>query len=187
MKNHFVKYKKKYESLHVTVFFLSVAILSFILSSFYWPVAVTSCYYMENHLSILFPFPTRSVPSAFFFLSVGFSSCPHSINVGVPLSFLTYTYCSIAKLSPTLQPHGLQDTRLPCPLLSPRVCSNSCALSWWCHPTISSSVIHFSFCLQSFPASGSFPISQLFVSGGQSTRASASTSLLPINIQMDFL
>ena len=92
----------------------------------------------------------------------------------------------VQSLSPTLQPHGLQDTRLPCPSLSPRVCSNSYALSWWCHPTISSSVIHFSFCLQSFPASGSFPISQLFISGGQSTRASASTSLLPINIQDGF-
>ena len=102
------------------------------------------------------------------------------------LPFLNYTYCSVAKLSPTLQPHGLQDTRFPCPSLSPRVCPNSCALSWWCHPTISSSVIHFSFCLQSFTASGSFPMSQLFASGGQSTRAAASTSLLPINIQGGF-
>ena len=74
-----------------------------------------------------------------------------------------------------LWPHGLQHARLPCPLLSPRVCSNSCPLSWWCHPTILSSVIPFSSCLQSFPASRFFPMSQLFVSGGLSIRASAST------------
>ena len=69
--------------------------------------------------------------------------------------------CSVTKLCLTLQPHGLQHTMLPCPSLSPRVCSNSCPLSRWCHPTISSSVIPFS-CPQSFPASGSFPESQLF-------------------------
>ena len=87
--------------------------------------------------------------------------------------------CSVAKPHPTLQPHGLQHTKLPCPSLSPRV-SNSCPLSRWCHPTISSSTTFFSFCLQSFPASGSFPMSQLFASGGQSTGASASASVLPI-------
>ena len=71
-------------------------------------------------------------------------------------------------------PHGLQPTRLPCPSLSPRVCSNSCPLSWWCHPTIPSSVIPFSSCLQSFPASESFLMSQLFTPVGQSIGASAS-------------
>ena len=76
-------------------------------------------------------------------------------------------------------PHGLQHARLPCPSLSPRVCSNSCPLSWWCHPTVSS----FSSCSQSFPASGSSPMSQLFASGSQSTGASASASVLPVNIQ----
>ena len=75
----------------------------------------------------------------------------------------------------------LQHTRLPCPSLSPGVCSDSCPLSQWCHPTISSSAAFF--CLQSFPASGSFPMSQLFASGSQSIRASASTSFLPMNIQ----
>ena len=79
-------------------------------------------------------------------------------------------------LSDSLRPHGLQHARLPCPS-SPRVCSNSCLLSWWYHPTILSSVAHFS-CPQSFPASGSFPISRLFTSGGQSIGASASTSVL---------
>ena len=90
--------------------------------------------------------------------------------------------CSVSKSCPTLQPHELQHARLPCPSLSPRVCSNSCLLSWWCHPTISSSITAFS-CPQCFPASGSFPVSRLFASGGQSIRASASASVLPMNIQ----
>ena len=86
-------------------------------------------------------------------------------------------------MSNSLQPHGLQNTRLPCPSLSPRVSSNSSPLSWWCYVTISSSASPYSFCLQSFPASKSFPMSQLFASGGQSTGASASASVLPMNIQ----
>ena len=79
-------------------------------------------------------------------------------------------------------PCALQHARPPCPLLSPRACSNSHPSSWWCHPTISSSVIPFS-CPQSFPASGSFPMSQFFTSGGQSIGVSASGSVLPVNIQ----
>ena len=86
-------------------------------------------------------------------------------------------------VSDSLWPHGLWHTRLPCPSPTPRACSNSSPLSQWCHPTISSSVIPFSSCLQSFPASGSFPMSQLFASGGQSIGASASASVLPMNIQ----
>ena len=86
-----------------------------------------------------------------------------------------------------LWPHRLGRTRLPCPSLSPRVCSNSCPLSRWCYPTISSSVVPFCSCLQSFPASGSFSMSNLFTSGGQSIGASASTSVLPMNIQGWFL
>ena len=82
-----------------------------------------------------------------------------------------------------LRHQGLQHARLPCLSPSPRACSNSCPLSWWCHPTILSSVVPFSFCLPSFPASGSFQMSQLFASGGQSIGASASTSVLPMNIQ----
>ena len=81
-------------------------------------------------------------------------------------------------MSDSLQPHGLQHARPPCLSPTPRVYPNSCPLSRWCHPTISSSVIPFSSCLQSFPASGQF-----FASGGQSIRASASASVLPINIQ----
>ena len=83
----------------------------------------------------------------------------------------------------SLWPNGLKHSWLPSPSPSPRVCSNSCPLSWWWHPTFSSSVIPFSSCLQSFPALGSFPVSWLFASGGQSIGASASASVLPINIQ----
>ena len=86
-------------------------------------------------------------------------------------------------MSDSLRPHGLQHARPPCPTLSPVVCSNSCPLSWWCHPTISSSVVPFSSCPQSFPASGSFPVSRLFAWGGQRIGASASASVLPMNIQ----
>ena len=88
--------------------------------------------------------------------------------------------CSV--MSNSLLPHGLQHTRLPCPSPTPGACSNSCPLGRWCHPTISSSVVPFSH-LQSFPASGSFPMSQFFASGGQRIEVSASTSVLPVNIQ----
>ena len=84
-------------------------------------------------------------------------------------------------ISDSLQPHGLQHTSLPCPSPTPEAYSNSCPLSWWCHPTISSSAISFSSRLQSFPASGSFQMSQFFTSGGQSIGVSASASVLPMN------
>ena len=86
----------------------------------------------------------------------------------------------------SLWPHGLQHARLPCPSLSPRACSSSCPLNQWCIPTISSSVIPSSSCLQSFPASGSFPMSHLSASGGPSIGASASATVLPMNIQGRF-
>ena len=96
----------------------------------------------------------------------------------------TCYFCSVGQLYPALwDPCGLQHSRISCLSSSPRACSNSCPLSWWCHPTISSSAASFSFCLQSFPASGSFPMSRLFTSGGQSTEASASASVLPMNTQ----
>ena len=85
-------------------------------------------------------------------------------------------------MSDSLRPRGLQHSRLPCPSPSPGVCSNSCSLSQWCHPTISSSVIPFS-CPQSFPASGSFPMSQFLESDAQSIGVSASASVLSMNIQ----
>ena len=86
-------------------------------------------------------------------------------------------------MSDSLQPHGLQHARLPRPSPSTRVCSNACPLSRWCHPTISSSVAPVSSHLPSFPASGSFPMSQFFASDGQSIGVSASASILPMNIQ----
>ena len=86
-------------------------------------------------------------------------------------------------VSDSLRPQGLQHTRRPCPSPYPRVCLNSDSLSQWCHPTTSSSVVPFSSCLQSFPEPGSFPMSQLFASGGQTIGASASASVLPMNIQ----
>ena len=86
-------------------------------------------------------------------------------------------------MSDYLRPHEPQHTRPPCPSLTPRVYPNPCPLSQWCHPTISSSIIPFSSCPQSFPASGSFQMSQLLASGSQSIGASASTSVFPMNIQ----
>ena len=89
-------------------------------------------------------------------------------------------------MSDSLWPHIPQQARLPCPSLSPRVCSNSCPLSQWCYPPIPSYVIPFSSCLQSFPASGYFPLNWLFESGGQSIGVSASASVLSMNIQSWF-
>ena len=89
--------------------------------------------------------------------------------------------CSV--VSDFLRPHGLQHASLPCPSPTPRACSDSCPSSRWCHPAISSSVVPFSSCLQSFSASGSFQMSQFFTSGGQSIGVSASASVIPMNIQ----
>jgi len=104
--------------------------------------------------------------------------------------FLGSVFCPFSSVqfsqsvtSDSLQPHALQLARLPCPSPTPGAYSNSGPLSRWCHPTISSSVIPFSPCLQSFPASGPFPMSQLFTSGGQSIAASVSASVLPMNVQ----
>ena len=108
--------------------------------------------------------------------------CENSLR-GLPDPVVQLLFSSCWVVSDSLQPHGLQHTRLPGPSLSPGVCSNSCPLSWWCHPTILSSVIPFSSCLQSYPASGSFPVSRLFTSSAQSIEASASVSVLPMNIE----
>ena len=102
----------------------------------------------------------------------------------LPFYFLSlWLQFSCSVLSDSLWPHGLQHARLPCPSPTPRAYSNSCPSSWWCHPTISSFVVAFSSCLQSFLASGSFPMSQFFVSSGQSIGVSASASVLPMYIQ----
>ena len=98
------------------------------------------------------------------------------------MNFLVSQFsCSV--LSDSLQPHELQHARPLCPSPTPGACSSLCSSSRWCHPTISSSVIPFSFCLQSFPASGSFSMSQFFERGGQSIGVSVSASVLPVNIQ----
>ena len=97
-----------------------------------------------------------------------------------PIQFSQFS-CSV--VSDSFQPHGLQHIRLPCPLPTPGVYSNSCPLSWWCYPAISSSVVPFFSCPQSFPASGSLPMSQHFACGGRSIGVSASTSVFPMNTQ----
>ena len=98
-------------------------------------------------------------------------------------AFSSVQFSSVSQLCPTLQPHESQHARPPCPSPTPGVHSNSCPSSWWCHPAISSSVIPCSSCLQSLPASESFPVSQLFAWGGQSTGVSALASFLPKNTQ----
>ena len=108
---------------------------------------------------------------------------PHTLILWWTRRLLPWLQFSHSVVSDSLQPHGLQHARLPWPSPTPRACFNSCPLNWWCHPTISSSVIPFSPHLQSFPASGSFPMSQFFTSGGQSIGVSASASVLPMNTQ----
>ena len=103
---------------------------------------------------------------------------PHCLT-----DYLELDQFSCSVMSETLWPHGLQHTRPPCPSPTLRACSNPCPLSRWCHPTISSSVVPFSSHLQSSPASGSFPMSQFFASGGWSIGVSVSASVLPMNIQ----
>ena len=100
-------------------------------------------------------------------------------NIHVSLCSVQFSHSVVSN---SLWPHGLQHARPPCPSPIPGACSNSCSLSRWCHPTLSSSVI-FASCLQSFLASGSFPMSQFFTSGDQSIGASASASVLPMNSQ----
>ena len=120
--------------------------------------------FMHWNPKVIFTWSTLAIQAVL--ISVQFSSVQFSHSV----------------MSNSLRPHGLQHIRFLCPSPTPRVYSNSCPLSRWCHPTISFCVIPFS-CLQSFPASGSFPISQFFASGGQSIGVSASASVLPMNIQ----
>ena len=113
---------------------------------------------------------------------------PHNSNLRY--SRINYNPGSVqfggSVMSDSLWPHGLQHNSLPCPSPTPKACSNSCPLSQGCHPTISSFVVAFFSCLQTFPAPGSFPMSQFFALGGQSIRVSASASDLPMNIQAWF-
>ena len=128
-----------------------------------------------------------------FLLFLLFVRCHYCVfSLGYAMRKLTVFYVQVCKyviqfscsfMSDSLWPHGLQHIRPPCPLPTPRACSNSCPSSQWSHPTISSSVIPFSSCLQFFPASGAFPMSWLFALGGQSIGTWALASVLPINIQ----
>ena len=122
------------------------------------------------------------------FLSFLFVHLLNSYKISLIISPILLLLFSRSIMSNSLQPHGLQHTKPPCPSPSPGACSNSCPSSWWCHPTISSSVIPFSY-LQSSLASRSILISQFLTSGGQSIGASASASVLPMNTQdwFDFL
>ena len=103
----------------------------------------------------------------------------HSVTLSIFVSLQLHCWV----VSESLRPHGLQHARPPCPSQTPGACSDSRPSSQWCHPTISSSVIPFSSCLHSFPALGSFPVSQFFTSGGQRIGVSASASVLPVNTQ----
>ena len=116
-----------------------------------------------------------------------FSSCilRHCYYLHVILAFSSVQF-SHSVMSDSLRPNGLQHPRVPCPSPTPGTYSNSCPSCQWCHPTISSYIIPFSSHLQSFPASGSFPMSRFFVSGGQSIEVLASASVLPMNIQDHF-
>ena len=121
-----------------------------------------------------------------FFYELIFTACKHnSSHISKMTLFFKFQF-SHSVMTNSLRPHRLQHARSPCPSPTPRVYSNSCPLSQWCHPTISSSVIPFSSCLQSFLASRSLQISQFFTSGGQSIGVSTSTSVLPVNIQVWF-
>ena len=112
-----------------------------------------------------------------YFMPMGLFIFTAWINIPVSVQFS----CSV--LSNSMWPHGLQHIRHPCPSPTPGAYSNSCQSCWWCRPTLSSSAVPFSSRLQSFPASGSFPMSQFFTSGDQSIGVSASASVLPMDIQ----
>ena len=132
---------------------------------------------MSHQPSSMYP----AIISSVFVKDVGLSVELHMWwKLRFPFGSVRFS-CSV--VSNSLWPHGLQHIRPPCPSPTPRVYSNSCPLSRWCHPTISSSVNPFSSHLQSFLALGSFQMSQFFASGGQSIRVSASASVLPMNIQ----
>ena len=130
----------------------------------------------KSHFGCLFKYKFLGLPTVVKDVWMALKLCAFkTLSQSVQFS------CSI--MSDCLRPRGLQHARLPSPSPTPEDCSNSCPSSRWCHPTISSSVVPFSSCPQSFPASGSFPMSQFFASGGQRIWFSASASVLPMNIQ----
>ena len=149
-----------------------------------WPpsLKITNC---TNLFSILTKHLSCTIDVTFAVLGVTAKIAWISFSYGQKNCF----HCSaqfsrsVNSLFDSLWPHGLQHTRPPCPSPTPGAYSNSCPSNWWCHPTISSSVVPFSSCLQSFPASGSFQMSQFFPSGGKSIGVSALASVLSMNIQ----
>ena len=118
-----------------------------------------------------------------FFFHFSLLSVWQSVHLTSNLLIFQSIQFSCSVMSDSLRPHELQHARPPCPSPIPKVYSNPCPSSWWCHPAISSSVVPFSSCPQSLPASGSFPMSQLFAWGGPSIEVSASASVLPMNTQ----
>ena len=165
----------------------------------YWFLLLLCKHFQIFHISPVFLCPERMqhrIKDSFWTSLMGESCQPEAVcrgglccyqNFSPENSFLYsilthFVAVSCSVMSDSSQPHGLQHARLPCPSPSPRVCLNSCPLSQWCYLTIWSSAAPFSFCLQSFPASRSYPASQLFASGGQSVGTSASASVLPMNI-----
>ena len=171
------------DSYHLLLTFISTVSILFFLPTSILTILITS-------ISLPSPCPCSSLlPNSAQPLTTS-SGCIFSkmwlFHPTWSLHSIVHNYCSELLFSHSVVPdslrhHGLQHARLPCPSPSPRACSNSCPSSQWWHPTILSSAIPFSSCLQSFPASGSFPMNLLFASGGQSIRASA--SVLPMNIQ----
>ena len=133
--------------------------------------------------SLYLPPPTSFYPSRLAQSPVWTLASYSKFPLAIYFTYMCSVQFSHSVLSNSLQPHGLQYARLFCPSPTPRAYSNSCPLSWWYHPTISSSVVPFSSCLQFFPTSGSFQMSQSFTSSGKSIGVSASTSVLPMNIQ----
>ena len=152
--------------------------------SLLWKTLPLTSFIFPEHISRLEKLPysfTLIAMSRILYMLSNFSN--EKLELGRYLGSILLLLFSCSVMSDSLLLHRLQHTRFPCPPPSPGAYSNSCPLSWWCCPTISASVAPVSSCLQSFPASGSFPMSQFFASGDQSIGASASASVLPMNIQ----
>ena len=168
------------------LFYLYFLILKSPLVNFYsFPFSTEIPYSLTHYFLLIFK---HSFYSLFLFITDTLKSLLAKSNMEANSESLYWLQFSSVQFSPSvasnsLWPHGLQHTRPPCPSPTPGVYSNSCPLSRWCHPAISSSVAHFSR-LQSLPASGSFPTSQFFTSGGQTTGVSSSASVLPMDIHL---
>ena len=172
-----MKFLPRFHGLWFPLFYLLPTIFYFLQF-----MSAAQSFYLINHA----PEQNICIYSPFYSWILCYKTRPSSSFILHLECFILLLLFSHSVVSDSLWPHGLQHTRLPCPSPSPGACSNPCPLSWWCHTTILSSVIPFSSCLQSFPASGSFLMNWLFASGGQSIGTSASASVLPMNIQVWF-